>query len=163
MTVTALKPGRGDARPPYLESLTLIERLHRRFLEVLQDELDRHGRPEIGAAQAFLLHAIGDRELTAKELRGRDCFFGTNVSYPLEKLVALGLLERKQSTGDRRTVSIRLTRKGQEVRAIVAAMYERHIGLLEVTAGIRFDDLGAAHTTLRRLDRFLGDIVSYRL
>ena len=32
-------------RPLYLESLTLVERLHRRLLDVIKDEFDRRGLP----------------------------------------------------------------------------------------------------------------------
>jgi hypothetical protein len=37
---------RRDAiRTLYLESLQLVERLHRRLLDVIKDEFDRNGRP----------------------------------------------------------------------------------------------------------------------
>ena len=31
-------------RPLYLDALTLVERLHRRLLDVIKDEFDRRGR-----------------------------------------------------------------------------------------------------------------------
>ncbi len=34
-------------RPHYLEALTLVERLHRRLLDVIKDEFDRRGRADI--------------------------------------------------------------------------------------------------------------------
>ncbi len=51
--------------PVYMEALTLIERLHRRLLDVIKDEFDRRNRSDINAVQALLLFNIGDRELTA--------------------------------------------------------------------------------------------------
>jgi hypothetical protein len=58
-------------RPQYLEALTLVERLHRRLLDVIKDEFDRRGRSDINSVQALLLYNIGDKELTAGELRTR--------------------------------------------------------------------------------------------
>jgi len=38
----------------YVEALTLIERLHRRLLDVIKDEFERQGDPEVNAVQALL-------------------------------------------------------------------------------------------------------------
>ena len=43
-----------EIRPAYLEALTLVERLHRRLLDVIKDEFDRRGRSDINAVQALL-------------------------------------------------------------------------------------------------------------
>ncbi len=56
-------------RSLYMESLQLVERLHRRLLDVIKDEFDRNGRSDINAIQALLLFNIGNAELTAGELR----------------------------------------------------------------------------------------------
>jgi len=63
-----------DIKPHYLEALTLIERLHRRLLDVIKDEFDRAGEPEVNSVQALLLFNIGDDELTAGELKTRPRF-----------------------------------------------------------------------------------------
>ena len=42
-------------RPLYLEALTLVERLHRRLLDVIKDEFDRRSRADINSVQALLL------------------------------------------------------------------------------------------------------------
>ncbi|HYA72591.1 MAG TPA: MarR family transcriptional regulator, partial [Roseiarcus sp.] len=36
-------------RPAYLETLTMVERLHRRLLDVIKDEFDRRGRSDVNA------------------------------------------------------------------------------------------------------------------
>ena len=74
-------------RPAYLEALTLVERLHRRLLDVIKDEFDRRGRDNVNAVQALLLYNIADKELTAGELRTRGYYLGSNVSYNVKKLV----------------------------------------------------------------------------
>src|ERR1700683_5522180 len=114
-------------RPHYLEALTLVERLHRRLLDVIKDEFDRRGRADINSVQALLLYNIGDKELTAGELRTRGYYLGSNVSYNLKKLVEMGFLDHQRSRVDRRSVRIRLTTQGQEIRKIVEALYQKHV------------------------------------
>ena len=58
-----------EVKNRYVEALTLIERLHRRLLDVIKDEFERQGDPEVNAVQALLLFNIGDAELTAGELK----------------------------------------------------------------------------------------------
>ena len=55
----------GAVRVHYLESLRLVERLHRRLLDVIKDEFERSGRADVNSVQALLLFNIGDSELTA--------------------------------------------------------------------------------------------------
>ena len=90
-------PGQAPVQPLYLEALTLVERLHRRLLDVIKDEFDRRGRADINSVQALLLYNIGDKELTAGELRTRGYYLGSNVSYNLKKLVELGFLDHQRS------------------------------------------------------------------
>src|ERR1700743_884867 len=102
-----------EIRPAYLEALTLVERLHRRLLDVIKDEFDRRGRSDINAVQALLLSNIGDKELTAGELRTRGYYLGSNVSYNVKKLVETGYLHHSRSRIDRRSGRISLTGKGR--------------------------------------------------
>jgi len=52
----------------YFESIQLIERLHRYFLDVVKTELDRKGIQDINNVQAMILHNIGRDEMTVGEL-----------------------------------------------------------------------------------------------
>ena len=74
----------------YLESLALVERLHRLMLDVIKDEFERLGMLEINSVQALLLFNVGENEVTAGELKSRGYYQGSNVSYNLKKLVELG-------------------------------------------------------------------------
>ena len=47
----------------YLDSLALVERLHRLLLDVIKDEFERLNVLEINAVQALLLFNIGDNEV----------------------------------------------------------------------------------------------------
>ena len=150
-------------RPLYLESLTLVERLHRRLLDVIKDEFDRRGRSDINSVQALLLYNIGDKELTAGELRTRGYYLGSNVSYNLKKLVEMGFLDHQRSRVDRRSVRIKLTTKGQDVRDVVETLYQKHVRTVEQVGGINADEFTTLNKSLHRLERFWTDQILYRL
>ncbi|WP_394891321.1 transcriptional regulator LdtR [Mesorhizobium sp. AaZ16] len=155
---------RRDAiRSLYMESLQLVERLHRRLLDVIKDEFDRNGRSDINAIQALLLFNIGNAELTAGELRSRGYYLGSNVSYNLKKLVDLGFINHQRSRIDRRSVRVSLTPKGQAVAEVVAGLYERHVGSIEQVGGINTDEFKQMNRALQRLDRFWNDTIAYRM
>jgi DNA-binding MarR family transcriptional regulator len=143
--------------PRYLEALTLVERLHRRLLDVIKDEFDRRGRPDINAVQALLLYNIGNKELTAGELRTRGYYLGSNVSYNLKKLVEMGFLDHHRSPLDQRSVRIKLTDKGREARDIVDALYQKHVRIIDRVGGINAEEFGVLINALHRLERFWTD------
>jgi len=157
------KEGVDPLKGYYMEALTLLERLHRRLLDVIKDEFDRKGRSDINSVQALLLFNIGDAELTAGELRSRGYYLGSNVSYNLKKLVELGFLHHQRSRVDRRSVRISLTEKGREVAGIVDQLYERHIASIDQVGEIGADDFERMNRSLQRLERFWTDQILYRL
>jgi DNA-binding MarR family transcriptional regulator len=150
-------------RPAYLEALTLVERLHRRLLDVIKDEFDRRGRSDINAVQALLLYNIGDKELTAGELRTRGYYLGSNVSYNVKKLVEMQYLHHARSRVDRRAVRISLTQRGREVHDVVTSLYEKHVLTVEQIGGISGDDFSRLNVALARLERFWTDQIRFRL
>ena len=150
-------------KPKYLEALALIERLHRRLLDVIKDEFERNGRDDVNAVQALLLFNIGGRELTASELRTRGYYLGSNVSYNVKKLVELGYLHHQRSTVDRRTVRISLTRKGEEVRSLVEGLYNRHLASIDKIGGLGDPELDGLNRSLTKLERFWTDQILYKL
>lgn len=168
---TAPQPARNEAaadhlsevRPVYLEALTLVERLHRRLLDVIKDEFDRRDRGDVNAVQALLLYNIGDKELTASELRTRGYYLGSNVSYNVKKLVDMGYLHHARSRLDRRSVRISLTPKGKEVHDIVAQLYDKHATTVEQIGGVSTEEFRTLNQSLTRLERFWTDQIRYRL
>jgi len=147
----------------YLETLNLVERLHRQLLDVIKDELDRRDEREINSVQALLLFNVGDQELTAGELRTRGHYLGSNVSYNLKKLVDLGYIHHERSEVDRRSVLVRLTKKGEIVRDMLRELFGRHLGSLEAVGNVASPDLEAMNACLRRIERFWIDQVRFRL
>ena len=138
----------------YPEVISLIERLHRYFLELVKLELEGLGIHDINNVQGMMLYNIGDAEMTVGELTLRGCYLGSNVSYNVKKMVENGYLTQQRSLHDRRSIRVRLTEKGTKLRDRVSVMHQRHQEMLSQTA-LRMDDLQAVGITLRRLERFL--------
>ena len=155
--------GEETFRSEYLRALRLIERLHRLLLDVIKDEFDRHGEAELNSVQALLLYNMGDRELTAGELKSRGHYLGSNVSYNLKKLVDMGFLHYKRSNTDRRSVRVSLTAKGAEARDVIQRLYGRQLGAVEAVGQVTAEDLRGLNRVLLRLERFWGDQIRYRL
>lgn len=150
-------------QPQYLESLHLVERLHRRLLDVIKDEFERRGRDDVNSVQALLLYNIGDKELTASELRTRGYYLGSNVSYNVKKLVEMGYLHHARSRVDKRSVRISLTDKGEDVHMLVKTLYDKHARTIEPIGGISNDDFSKLNNALLKLERFWTDQIRYRL
>jgi len=137
----------------YLEVISFIEQLHRRFLEIVKLELDGLGIHDINNVQGMMLFNIGDARMTVGELSLRGCYLGSNVSYNVKKLVDNGYLAQERSSYDRRSAHITLTEKGRGIRDRLSAMHQRHVETLKQTA-VTQADLEAVIVTLRRLERF---------
>ena len=147
----------------YLEVISLVERLHRYYLEVVKLELDSFGIHDINNVQGLMLFNIGDAEMTVGELTLRGCYLGSNVSYNVKKMVENGYLAQERGEHDRRSIYVQLTEKGSKLRDRLQAMHRRHVDMLN-QASIADKDLTAAATTLRRLERFwirAGDLVQF--
>lgn len=158
--ITEVQPA---VMPHYLEALNLVERLHRRLLDVIKDEFERRGRDDVNSVQALLLYNIGDKELTASELRTRGYYLGSNVSYNVKKLVEMGYLHHARSRIDRRSVRISLTDKGRQVHDIIQALYDKHGRTIAPIGGLSDDDFTRLNQSLVRLERFWTDQIRYRL
>jgi DNA-binding MarR family transcriptional regulator len=152
--------GIGAVKKEYLELTRLIERLHRRFLDVLRVELVRLGMNDINGVQALLLTNIGEEEVIIRDLMERGYYQGSNVSYNIKKLTESGYLEQERSTHDRRSIRIRLTGKALEL--------VRHIRDLEERQAMAFAErepnptaIDAVCKSLRGLERTWTDYIHY--
>lgn len=158
----SVEQGRSDTvLEGYLEALALVERLHRLLLDVIKDEFERVGIIEINAVQALLLFNIGDNEVTAGELKTRGYYQGSNVSYNLKKLVEMGHMHHQRCEIDRRSVRVRLTARGREIRDLISALFARHADGLIGKNVIDHDTLGDMSETLRRMERYWTDQIRY--
>jgi DNA-binding MarR family transcriptional regulator len=144
----------------YLELTRSIERMHRRFLDVLRAELNRLGIRDINGVQALLLANIGEEQIVIRDLVERGYYQGSNVSYNIKRLSEMGYLEQARSIHDRRSVSIALTPKAMNV---VEKMRE-----LEVRIASHLQDqemsgpeISGACETLRLVERAWTDFIHY--
>lgn len=145
----------------YLDALSLVERLHRLLLDVIKDEFERLGIIDVNAVQALLLFNIGENEVTAGELKSRGYYQGSNVSYNLKKLVEMGYMHHQRCEIDRRSVRVRLTQRGREIRSIVAELFLRHADGLQGKGVISLEGMDDITTSLRRVERYWTDQIRY--
>ena len=137
----------------YFDTVQLIERLHRHFLDVLKIELENFGVQDINGVQSLILYNIGTDDLTIGELTMRGYYLGSNVSYNVKKMVENGYLEQERSPHDRRSIRISLSDKGLRLKSQIKEMFERHARELN---SMKLDEEAVAlvNERLRLLERF---------
>lgn len=143
-----------ENRTDFLECLRLIERLHRRILDILKFRLEALGYTDINSVQALLLHNIGDREMTAGELRTRGYYLGSNVSYNLKKMVGNGYIKQERSEHDLRSVRIKLSQKGMAIHKLTSELFDQHLEEINAEQIFASKDLSKLREDLRQLETF---------
>lgn len=149
---------RAAATQMYHEIARVIERMHRRFLDVLRIELARIGIDDISPVQVMMLLNISSGEISVRDLIERGYYLGSNASYNLKNLVERGYVDRAASQRDKRAARLRLSQKGVDLAERLREMASVHADGL-----IRDDsDAGEFETTyrtLRRLERKWTDVI----
>lgn len=145
----------------YVETLALIERLHRLLLDVIKDEFERLGHIEINAVQALLLFNVGGNEVTAGELKSRGYYQGSNVSYNLKKLVDAGYMHHKRCDVDRRSVRVSLTEKGRAVSEVVEKLFQRHHEEISRRALVSPAEMTRMNVELKQLEQYWVDQIRF--
>jgi DNA-binding MarR family transcriptional regulator len=144
----------------YLETIRLIERLHRRFLDVIKTELDRLGIEDINNVQTLILSNIGSETLTVGELTARGYYLGSNVSYNVKKLVENGYLTQERSPHDRRMTRVRVSEKGLELTQRIDQLYRLNADELEREV-VSAEQLSATNQVLIALERYWSNYITY--
>lgn len=146
---------REDAlKSTYIETILLVERLHRRFLDVIKTELDRLKIEDINNVQTLILYNISSEQLTIGELTNRGYYLGSNVSYNVKKLVENGFLVQEKSTHDKRSTRIRLSQKGLDLCKKIDELYQRNVDALKNGESSLLDRLKEMNGLLSKLERF---------
>lgn len=142
----------------YTESILLIERLHRRFLDVVKTELDRLKIDDINNVQTLILYNINHEQLTIGELTNRGYYLGSNVSYNVKNMVENGYLVQEKAPHDKRSTRIKLSDKGLALCKSVDELYQRNVDMLakELDAA----GLSALNNSLSQLERFWTDYIN---
>lgn len=148
-----------ELKQDYLSLILSIERLHRRFLDVVKSKLDTKGVEEVNNVQTLILYNIGDATLTIGELTNRGYYLGSNVSYNLKKLVETGYVIQERSPHDKRSIKIKLSDKGKELTALIDELFDDNIKRLE-EFNLTKDSIEASLATMKKLEIFWTDQVS---
>ena len=144
----------------YLQTIRLIERLHRRFLDVIKTELDRLGVQDINNIQTLILSNINKDELTVGELTARGYYLGSNVSYNVKKLVDTGYLNQKRSSHDRRMTRVSLSEKGLNLVSRIEELYQNDAD--ELAKGVvDSDKLQELNGVLTSIERYWSRFINF--
>ncbi|MEM1019859.1 MAG: winged helix DNA-binding protein [Sphingomonadales bacterium] len=150
-----------QTKPTFLDTMQLVERLHRMLLDVIKVRLEEMNRIDINSVQALLLYNVGSLEVTAGELRSRGYYLGSNVSYNLKKLIEADYMVNKRSEHDRRSVRISLTERGMEICELIDELYDEHLEEMLKRDIADLDNLRSTRNTLRDIERFWTDQLRY--
>jgi DNA-binding MarR family transcriptional regulator len=142
----------------YSESILLIERLHRRFLDVVKTELDRLKIDDINNIQTLILYNINSEQLTIGELTNRGYYLGSNVSYNVKKLVENNYLVQERAPHDKRSTRIKLSEKGLQLCQKIDELYLRNVESLSKEMDV--NALNLLNKTLTQLERFWTDYIN---
>ena len=145
----------------FLDSIGLLERLHRLLNDTVKDEFERLGVSDLTPVQAMLIYNLGGNEVSASELRTRGYYQGSNVSYNLKKLVQMGYVHYVRCTLDRRSIRVSLTPRGADIRNIVLALFQRHAEDLGMAGVLDEPPLPAVNDQLRRIARYWHGQIRY--
>ena len=128
----------------FSQMMQSIELLHRRFLDVLSNELTRNHKA-LSAIQALILHHIGGDSVSLGDLIARGYYQGTNLSYNIAKLGDSGFVTLTNPQWDKRSTRVCLTTSGRGVAELVGALLDDHAN--------RLDDMGLVEADLFLLSR----------
>ncbi len=142
----------------YFDSVVMIERLHRLFLEVVKVELDRMNIRDINNVQALVLYNIGQDQVTVGELTNRGYYLGSNVSYNLRKMVQNNYILQEPSPHDRRSSHVKLSPKGLDLFQRLDKVMSSHAMHLEKEAGEK-NMVAHLGQILKKLEIFWGNLL----
>ncbi len=142
----------------YLSLILLIERLHRRFLDVVKAKLDLVQAEDINNIQTLILYNIGDNVLTIGELTEKGYYLGSNVSYNIKKLVENEYLIQERSEHDKRSVKVKLSPKGRELCDKIDELYQRNVNELSEN-GFGSEEITTTLANLRKLEGYWSNFI----
>lgn len=144
----------------HLDLMRVIERMHRRHLDLLRADLMRHGVDDVSPAQVMMLFTIGTGDISVRNLIERGYYLGSNASYSLKRLIEAGYVQRTTSERDRRSARLRLSDKGLELCRLVRTVDQDYQVRL-VRGQDQAHDLNVTYRTLVRLEQEWTQAVRY--
>ncbi|HWK44614.1 MAG TPA: winged helix DNA-binding protein [Stellaceae bacterium] len=144
----------------YLEVPRVLERMHRRFLDILQGQLTQMGVTDLTPVQMFMLLDIGEDEISLQDLINRGHYQRSNALNNTKKLIETGHFEQSRSANDRRTVRLKLTPKA----LVVCTEIRRQQHALAETLSnhdVNPAEMTVTRQALRRLERSWDEYLRY--
>ena len=142
----------------YTDSILLIERLHRRFLDVIKTELDRLKIDDVNNVQTLILYNINAEQLTIGELTNRGYYLGSNVSYNVKKLVENAYLVQERAPHDKRSTRIKLSDKGLSLCKKIDELYQRNVDM--ISKEMDMATFTTLNKTLSQLEHYWTDYIN---
>ena len=137
----------------YLETTSMLEKMHRMFIEITKDELDKSGFSDVSGIQGLMMYNIAESKITVSEISSRGYYLGSNVTYNLKKLVEADYVKQTVSPHDKRAMYIHLSAKGKKVLKIIDNMLKQHVDNFN-TNGIAENKLRETNQTLKKINSF---------
>ncbi|PPA57972.1 MarR family winged helix-turn-helix transcriptional regulator [Micromonospora chalcea] len=135
-------------RPGFALPLLLLAGF-RTLVDDLHAELARQGHPELRPAHGFVLQAVGPDGTTASDLGQRLGVSKQAAGKTVDRLVALGYLERVDDPADARRKLVRTTATGRDGLHRSAAVFDELRDRWVATLGA--DRVAAIEDDLRRM------------
>jgi DNA-binding MarR family transcriptional regulator len=145
----------------HIEIVRVIERLHRRSLDLVRADLIEAGIDDLSPSQVMMLFTIGSSELSVRDLIERGYYLGSNASHSLKRLVEAEYVIRTASERDRRSARIRLSDKGRELCDMIRRNDKTYHQLVARNEA-EMRDLETTFRTLKRIEQAWSNAVRYR-
>jgi DNA-binding MarR family transcriptional regulator len=145
----------------HIEIVRVIERLHRRSLDLVRADLIEAGIDDLSPSQVMMLFTIGSSELSVRDLIERGYYLGSNASYSLKRLVEAEYVIRTASERDRRSARIRLSEKGRALCDMIRQNDKTYQQLVARNEA-EMRDLETTFRTLKRIEQAWSNAVRYR-
>jgi DNA-binding MarR family transcriptional regulator len=154
------KPATPSQTNPILDLPRLIERMHRRYLDVVRLDMTRIDVNDISPVQVMMLANIGLDEISVRDLIERGYYLGSNASYNLKQLVDCGYVLRQAAARDKRLARLKLSDKG---RTVLDQLHKLDSGLADpmLRGGTDAAEFEATYRLLRKLERRWTDAIRY--
>jgi DNA-binding MarR family transcriptional regulator len=144
----------------YLDIPRMLERMHRRFLDILQTQLTKAGINDVTPVQVFLMLDIGEEEISLQDLINRGHYLRSNALNNIKKLVESGHFEQTRAQNDRRAARLKLTPRSLQICVNI----RRELQSLDTELLRREEDpseIPTALAVLRRLERSWDEYLRY--
>ncbi|MEV5633644.1 MarR family winged helix-turn-helix transcriptional regulator [Micromonospora tulbaghiae] len=135
-------------RPGFALPLLLLAGF-RTLIDDLHAELARQGHPELRPAHGFVLQAVGPAGTTASDLGQRLGVSKQAAGKTVDRMVALGYLERVDDPADARRKLVRTTAKGRDGLHRSAVVFDELRDRWAATLGA--ERIAAIEDDLRRM------------